>query len=303
MRMKRILSLTMACLLVLLCAPGTLAEKAVPNFNAEGYPICPDEKVTLRVMIQSRAEMPSDLNMQEIHQRAEEIMNVHIEWIMVPADAWNEKKNLMLATGDLPDIIESKINESDLTRYGPEGTFVELTDLIAKYAHNINKLMDTEMPELRSFIAAPDGKVYSLFRVNSGPWMTSNGVGMMNMQWLKNLNLEVPKTLDEFTNVLRAFKTGDPNGNGIADEIPLSFYKRIFENFGLGYIFSFFGLGIGGHPFNQTFADVKDGKVICQGVQEEYRDAVRYLGQLYAEGLVDVEGFTLDDAQLFSVQP
>ncbi len=297
---KRILSLAMACLLVLLSAATALAEESIPNFNAEGYPICPDEKVTLRVMIQSRAEMPSDLNMQEIHQRAEEIMNVHIEWIMVPADGWNEKKNLMLATGDLPDIIESKINESDLTRYGPEGTFVELTDLIANYAHNINKLMDTEMPELRSFIAAPDGKVYSLFRVNSGPWMTSNGVGMINKQWLKTLNLEVPKTLDEFTNVLRAFKTGDPNGNGVADEIPLSFYKRIFENFGLGYIFSFFGLGIGGHPFNQTFADVKDGKVICQGVQEEYRDAVRYLGQLYAEGLVDIEGFTLDDAQLFS---
>jgi putative aldouronate transport system substrate-binding protein len=299
MRQKRILSLILVCMLVLLSSASTLAE-TIPNFNAEGYPICPDEKVTLRVMIQSRAEMPSDLNVQEIHQRAEEIMNVHIEWIMVPTDGWNEKKNLMLATGDLPDIIESKINESDLVRYGPDGTFVELTDLIDKYAHNINKLIDTEMPELRAFNTAPDGNIYSLFRVNSGPWMTTNGVGMMNMQWLKNLGLEVPKTLDEFTEVLRAFKTRDPNGNGKADEIPLSFNKNIFANNGFGYIFSFFGLGVAGQAFNQGFADVKDGKVYCQAVEEQYRDAVRYLGELYAEGLLDVEGFTLDDAQLFS---
>ncbi len=300
MRKNRLLALALACLLVLLSATTALAENSIPNFNPEGYPICPDEKVTLRVMIQSRAEMPSDLNMQEIHQRAEEIMNVHIEWIMVPAEGWNEKKNLMLATGDLPDIIESKINEADLTRYGPQGSFLDLTDLIAKYGHNINKLIDTEMPELRAFNTAPDGKTYSLFRVNSGPWMTTNGVGMMNMEWLKKLNLEVPKTLDEFENVLKAFKNGDPNGNGVADEIPLSFSKRIFENFGLGYIFSFFGLGIGGQGFNQTFADVKDSKVYNMGVTEQYRDAVRYLGKLYAEGLIDVEGFTLEDAQFFS---
>lgn len=299
MKIKRILSLFLAGLMALLGTAAALAE-TVPNFNAEGYPICPDEKVTLRVMIQSRAEMPSDLNVQEIHKRAEEIMNVHIEWIMVPAEGWNEKKNLMLATGDLPDIIESKINESDLTRYGPEGTFVDLTDMIGKYAHNVNKLMDTEMPELRAFNTAPDGKVYSLFRVNSGPWMTTNGVGMINKQWLEKLGLEVPKTLDEFTQVLKAFKTGDPNGNGVADEIPLSFNKYLFENNGLGYIFSFFGLAIGGHSFNQTFADIKDGKVYCQAVEEQYRDCVRYLGELYAEGLLDVEGFTLDAAQLYS---
>jgi len=213
-------------MLVLLSTATALAENSIPNFSPEGYPICPDEKVTLRVMIQSRAEMPSDLNMQEIHQRAEEIMNVHIEWIMVPAEGWNEKKNLMLATGDLPDIIESKINEADLTRYGPQGSFLDLTDLIAKYGHNINKLIETEMPELRAFNTAPDGKTYSLFRVNSGPWMTTNGVGMMNMEWLKKLN--------------------------------------------------------------------------HMGVTEQYRDAVRYLGKLYAEGLIDVEGFTLEDAQFFS---
>ena len=95
MKTTRILALVLALVFATMLAPiGAGAE----NFSAEGYPICPGEKVTLRVMIQTRAEMPSDLNEQYVQQKAEEIMNVHIEWIQVPADAWEEKKNLMLAT-------------------------------------------------------------------------------------------------------------------------------------------------------------------------------------------------------------
>lgn len=297
MKTTRILALVLALVFATMLAPiGAGAE----NFSAEGYPICPGEKVTLRVMIQTRAEMPSDLNEQYVQQKAEEIMNVHIEWIQVPADAWEEKKNLMLATGDLPDIIESHIQDSDLTRYGPDGTFIDLTEYIEKYAHNFNAIVANELPDLKTFITAPDGKIYSFCRVNSGPWMTTNGVGVMNKGWLDKLGLEEPKTLDEFTNVLRAFKTGDPNGNGVADEIPLCFDKYMFNNFGIGYIMSFFGLAISGQDGTGSFADVKDGKIYCQATTDEFRDAVKYLGQLYSEGLIDPEVFTLSEAELFS---
>lgn len=294
MKATRILSLVLALMLVF--AMSNVASAA--TFNAEGYPIV-DEKVTLRVMMTSRAEMPSDLNVQDIHKKAEEIMNVHIEWIQVPADAWEEKKNLMLATGDLPDIIESHIQDSDLTRYGPEGVFLDLTDLL-QYAPNFNAIIENEMPDLKAFMTAPDGKIYSMVRVNSGPWMTTNGVGIINKGWMEKLGLEEPKTLDEFTNVLRAFKNGDPNGNGIADEIPFSCEKNMFNNYGIGYIMSFFGVAISGQDLTTSFADVKDGKVYCQATTEEYRDAVRYLGQLYSEGLIDPEVFTLTQAELFA---
>ena len=73
MKATRILSLVLALMLVF--AMSNVASAA--TFNAEGYPIV-DEKVTLRVMMTSRAEMPSDLNTQDIHKKAEEIMNVYL---------------------------------------------------------------------------------------------------------------------------------------------------------------------------------------------------------------------------------
>jgi putative aldouronate transport system substrate-binding protein len=274
-------------------------ESDIPNFNATGYPICPDETVTLRVMMKSNPQMPSDLNTLFLIQRAEEIMNVHIDWTQVPDTGWEEKKNLMLATGDLPDIIESQINASDLTKYGPEGTFIPMQDLIEKYAVNFQHLYE-EMPDIPKFITAPDGNVYGMARVNSGPWMTTNGVGAINKGWLDKLGLDMPETLDDFYDVLKAFKTGDPNGNGQADEIPMAFAKNadspFTENNGVGYIFASFGLPIS----NEAYTDVIDGKVVCQGTLPEFKEAVTYLVKLYQEGLMDQEGFTTTHADLIA---
>lgn len=278
-------------------AVGTTAaptEPVIKNFNPTGYPICP-EKVTLSVMMNARAEMPADLNTIPLVQNDEKVMNVHIDWVQVAGEAWNETKNLKLATGDLPDIIESQVTAADLTKYGPEGTFIPMQDLIKKYAPNFVALYK-ELPELEKMIVASDGNTYGMGRVNSGPWMTTNGVGFINRAWLTKLKLTMPETTDEFYNVLKAFKTGDPNGNGKADEIPVAFSKFITENNGFGYLLSSFGLAVGGQGFNATWADVKDGKVYCQATTNEFKEAVKFLAKLYAEGLMDVEGFTLTTA-------
>ncbi len=275
-------------------APGE-----IKNFNPTGYPICPDEPVTLRVLTQSRAEMPSDLNDLPLIQNDSKVMNVKIEWIMAMGATFNEKKNLMLATGDLPDIIESAIPSSDLTKYGPDGTFIPLNKLIDDYGVNFKKLYN-EIPILEKYITAPDGNIYSLARINSGPWMPTNGVGIINKMWLDNLGLAMPTTIEEFENVLRAFKTGDPNKNGKADEIPLTFSitngaSPISENNGLSYLFSSFGLAIGNSP-TEAYVGVKDGKVYNQGTVPEFKEAIAWFSKLYKEGLMDSEGFTLKNA-------
>lgn len=271
------------------------ASGKIANFNPTGFPICPDKKVTLRVLIQTRAEMPSDLNSIPLLQEDEKKLNVHIEWIQAMDANFTEKKNLMLATGDLPDIIDSQIPASDLTKYGPDGTFIDLTKLIDQYAVNFKKLYQ-EMPDIPKLITAPDGKIYSLARVNSGPWMPTNGVGMINKMWLDNLNLKVPTNIDEFYEVMKAFKTRDPNKNGKADEIPISFgiqtKSPISENNGFSYLFSSFGFAVGNAPINEVWAGLKGGKVINQGTQPEFKEAISWLGKLYKEGLMDSEGFT-----------
>ncbi len=280
-------------------AGSNTASGEIKNFNPTGYPICPDEPVTLRVLTQSRAEMPSDLNDLPLIQNDSKVMNVKIEWIMAMGATFNEKKNLMLATGDLPDIIESAIPSSDLTKYGPDGTFIPLNKLIEEYGVNFKKLY-AEIPMLEKYITAPDGNIYSLARINSGPWMPTNGVGIINKMWLDNLGLKMPTTIDEFEAVLKAFKTGDPNKNGQADEIPMTFSitngaSPLSENNGLSYLFSSFGLAIGNSP-TETYVGVKDGKVYNQGAAPEFKEAIAWFAKLYKEGLVDSEGFTLKNA-------
>lgn len=274
----------------------------IPNFNPTGYPICPDETVTIEAMVNANPQMPSDLNDIPLLQEAEEIMNVHVDWNLVPQTGWNEKKSLALATGDLPDVFDSALTTSDLTRYGPDGTLIPMQDLLDEYGVNFARLYE-EFPDLKTYITAPDGNIYGVARVNSGPWMTTTGVGVINKDWLDKLGLEMPTTLEEFHQVLQAFKTQDPNGNGQTDEIPFAFAKGtrspLTENEGITYILNSFGIAISNS--DETYADVIDGKVICQATLPEFKEGISYIAQLYQEGLMDMEGFTRTEADMIAL--
>ncbi len=137
-------------------AAGSGGSGTIANFNPTGYPIV-NEKITLRVAFNARAELPGDLNGQALSQKTEEVTNIHIDWIAIPSSGWTERKNLMLATGDLPDIFDAQLNADDLTRYGPDGTFIPMQDLIDKYAPNFTHLYE-EMPALEALITELDGK-------------------------------------------------------------------------------------------------------------------------------------------------
>ena len=112
----------------------------------------------------------------------------------------------------------------------------------------------------------------------------------MNTTWLERLNLEVPETMDELYEVLVQFKTGDPNGNGQADEIPLHLYNAFF---GYGALDMFGAWGIMGIK-NAGNTTIRDGKLDFNPVNPNYRLALEYFHKLYAEGLVHPESLTMD---------
>ena len=108
-------------------------------------------------------------------------------------------------------------------------------------------------------------------------------------QWLAALGESVPDSVDGFVDLLRAFRDGDPNGNGQADEIPFS--VRWAD--GVSGIRAWF------HPFGTTSAFVgpmfiRDNVVQATTLQPGYRDAVKWLRSIYAEGLLDQEAFTYE---------
>lgn len=271
------------------------------DVHKEGLPIV-DEEQTLSVLtISTHPEVePSEV---VIHQEIEAATNVKIEWTVIPVAAWAERKGLTLAQSELPDIMlgDACFSDTDLQNMIDAGQVIAIDGLIEDYAPNFKKIMENQ-PELKPSITNDDGHIYGLPQYIGSEGATrgvttTNRVTYINKTWLDNLNLAMPTTTEELHEVLKAFKEGDPNGNGQADEIPLSTYT---DNQYFADWFGAFGLVPNANENNYENIAIKDGKVVFSAAEEEYKEGVNYFHQLWADGLIDPETFTQDSAMFNS---
>jgi putative aldouronate transport system substrate-binding protein len=243
-----------------------------------------------------------DPNQMEVMKKLERTANVKINWQVYPNATWAERKNLMLNSGDLPDVFYmNSVNNNDIQRYGPQGLFVDLTGLVERQAPLLQKAFD-RIPAYKALCVSPtDGKMYTIARAAERPANTLQGQMYFYKPWLDKLGLKVPATSDEFYTVLKAFKTRDPNGNGRADELPFVFSNgeavysitQLFAMFGYGYS----GMTARGDGSPYTNAE---GKAVFVPGTERYKEAVIYLHRLFAEGLLSEEDFATQDTKLLN---
>jgi putative aldouronate transport system substrate-binding protein len=268
--------------------PGPLAGSGDLQFHTSGLPIV-DQPVTLRMVGQKAGALTPDFDKMELFKRLEPQTNVHVEWQNIANADYQEKKNLILASGDLPDAFwNTGFSDQDLATYGGNGTLIPLEELIDKYAPNLKQVFERR-PEVKQAITAPDGHIYALpFAVEMKDIGATPFFHAINTAWLEKLGLQMPTTLDELHDVLVAFKTKDPNGNGQPDEIPMSFMFNWWCA-DIGDLFGAFGA-----PDNLDHRIVRDGKVIFTAAQPEYRDAIAYFHEWVQEGLIDQESFAQD---------
>ncbi|WP_314585934.1 ABC transporter substrate-binding protein [Paenibacillus terrigena] len=222
----------------------------------------------------------------------EEKTNIKIDWDLVPDNALNDRKQLMLASGDYPEVIlHGALTKEEQMKYGKQGVFIPLNELIDKYAPNIKKAM-ADIPYMKASITAPDGNIYALPQVNEC-YHCDNALKMwINKAWLDKLGLQVPTTTEEFHNVLKAFKEKDPNGNGKADEIPLTGSDEMWTGNVSAFLMNSFIVDDYTEKNTGTFLRVLDGKVDFVANKEEWKQGLLYLNQLYKEGLIDPASFT-----------
>nr|WP_246183513.1 ABC transporter substrate-binding protein [Paenibacillus methanolicus] len=218
--------------------------------------------------------------------------NVQIEWNNIASDGYQEKKNLLLATDDLPDAFyNAQFSDYDLIKYGSEGTIIPLEDLIDKYMPNLKKLFEAR-PDLKAVVTAPDGHIYSL------PYAEEmNLIGMpnqmfINKKWLDQLGLAVPTTLEEYHDALKAFKDNNVNGKGTV--IPLSWWFQGWCG-NEGDLLGMFGAP---DVTTEDHRIVKDGKVQYSLALPEYKEAIAYYHKWYEEGLIDPEIASMDAEKL-----
>ncbi len=244
----------------------------------------------------------------------QEKTGIKINWETM-SDSLSEQVNIRIAGNELPDAFMGVgFSNYNLTTYGEDGTFIDLTPyLTEEYMPNLAKILE-EHPEIRSAITMDDGCIYGL---PAGEQMGTAGIGadedysiftipqfsMINKAWLDDLGLEVPTTLDELHDVLTAFKENDMSakyyGNEAGTTIPMS---TGFDQWCWGQNIFYAGFGFTNWP-NDVISDLvltPDGTVdfICDN--DEYRAAVTYFHDWYAEGLMDVEMFSQSDTQLIA---
>lgn len=256
-----------------------------------------DEAVTLTVAFVKPSYFTQDMNEILAIKQFEEETNVHIEWLEIPEASATEKVNLIFASNsDMPDVfLNCGISTEMVNNYGvKQGLLAPLDTLIAEYAPTIHSLLE-KRPDLKKEITAQDGQIYTMPQLNEVVWNANPDNLFINTDWLDALDLSMPTTLEEFTEVLRAFKFNDPNGNGKNDEIPLSFcYGRGIANDMQSLTGAF---GVIDSQYNKHIA-IHDGQLSLAASSSEMKEALQWMHQLYSEGLIDVEAFTQDTAQM-----
>ncbi|MGI5894053.1 MAG: hypothetical protein ACOX6P_05595 [Candidatus Merdivicinus sp.] len=258
-------------------------------FNETGFPIV-NEPVTLKVW--GPETIQGDYNTLLSTTYYEEMTGVHIEWDQYSSTMdGNEAFNLLIASGDLPDIMGSGYSTEQVAMCIEGDIVIPLNDLIDKYGTNFQKALE-EQPQYVDMLTAPDGNIYNFMYTDVGVHKDSEYKMWVYTDWLEKLNMEAPTTPEEFKEMLIAFKEQDPNGNGQADELGLVGFYNGRQSDPICYLMNAFEL------YNTNYYTITDDKKINFVANTDgWRDGLRYLNDLYESGLIEEETYVQDKTQ------
>ena len=130
-------------------------------YTDSGYPVT-TEKITLEmVAVIGHKTYPHEG--LEFFDMVDEKTNIHVEWRQIQEEAYQEKKNLLFASGDYPDafFMHKTLDPADILTHAPQGVFRAIEDDIAQWAPNLNRILQ-DRPEVKQAMQAPDGHIYSM---------------------------------------------------------------------------------------------------------------------------------------------
>ena len=273
--MKKKLTLVLA---LLICA-----MLAVPAMADGGYPLETDTTLDVwfaEIVLSSTFTSPDEV---PLLQTIEEKTGVDVNWIFPAAGSDTATAyNLMMANGDLPDIIWSADIVTNATTYLNDGTIVDLTDWITEeYAPNLLAYIGDDESILKAY-TTDDGRRFGFpslcyASIWTGPYVRTD--------WLEECGLDIPVTIEDWTEMLTAFH--DKYGAQLST---LGNFRNVF----LG------AYGVTTIEKDQGFY-MPDGKTVtyapaCEG----FRDYLTQMHAWYEAGLIDPDYLSNDQTILIS---
>ena len=202
--------------------------------------------------------------------------DMEFELVYVEKANASEKINLLISSGDVPDVMQMIDDSKDtLFRQGALGGWTE--EFFRENAPNLSKLIDETDPMAWEYAKYDGENMYSIpgWNVNR----TYPEVSVYNKAWLDKVGEEIPKTLEDAERVFYKFVNDDPNGNGKKDTYALSEqgFKPIYGAFGMQ---------------REMWLEDESGKLVYGDVMPEAKEALALLSKWYKDGVIDPEFIT-----------
>lgn len=247
------------------------------TINKTGMPIVSNGTVQLSIMLPRQAGSPANFEDLSFTKEFEKMSGVDLKFIVVNEGDQFIKKQTAITSKNLPDVFAlyggSVMTSVDMYQYSKEGIFKEVGSMLKTWAPNVEKALNT-VPGARAASTIDGGKIYGLPKISEEAW---GQYWIINKKWLEELGLDMPKTVDEFYDVLNAFKNNDPNGNGRKDEEGFAFWEWNPN------MWNPWGLNLGW--YNKMTVDEK-GKVYYGPMTSNFREGIRFWKKCYDNGLI-----------------
>lgn len=284
-RVKKLTAVSLGAA-VLLCGCGG-NKKGVSGdgkdyLNAE-YPIKTD--VTLTYWCDSNASANSygtNLGETPLFKKVMEETGIKIEFKHPPQGQKSEQFNLMVASGEMPDLMQYNFLSFS---GGPEkaikeNLIISLNDLIDEgYTPNFKSVIESD-DTLRKSASTDSGKFYAFPFIRSDEQLMTYNGPMIRKDWLDELGLEIPETIDEWENVLTEFK------NKKGAEAPLMVANMLPTFITTSAFVGAFGVKDGFY--------VENGKVHYGPMEDGYKEYLKLLRKWFEMGLIDKNFATSD---------
>lgn len=246
------------------------------------------ERITLTVELFDRNNTPpgappitDNFMTQYIQKHFGDPNNIQVEFVTVPRSEEVQKLNVLMASDSAPDIIFT-YDKPTVQNYAQSGGLTDLGPLLDQHGPQLKKVLAPALPE-----GIFEGKQYAIPALRV---ITAQTTTFIRKDWLDKLNLPLPKTTEEFYEAMKAFKEHDPGNTG-GKVIPYS-YIDVFHM----------------QPLLQSFWDwsqitPKDTYTTPTWLQPGHKEGMKFLNQMYNEGLIDPD-FPLsnDFSQAFAQQ-
>ena len=223
-----------------------------------------------------------------VRQELEKRLNLSFDWVIKPTPEYWTTTQIVLASGDYPDMMETDFRNEwprVIKELAEDEIILPLNDLLDQYGPNIKAARPHPNDWYRPL---PDGEAYAI-QTRGNPYKKEHGF-LARVDWLENLGLSMPTSLDELYNVARAFTFDDPDQDGKQDTFGVD---GGYLGSGRGRL-SFLLYATAVHGVMQNHWNEVDGKLVWWAVHPGTLEALKYMRRLYQDGLMDPEFPILD---------